>query len=130
MSVSTLNGIIFNQIKSTKTVQNIIYNAFFYFSTVFVLTKPKALPENMEKLRLENMSLCQRIYSHMKEQEIDMPKTDDCSIIARVKRLHFYSVREEFIVVWKEHEQFLSDYEERVKKSIQLHAKIGNYMTR
>lgn len=81
----------------------------------------------MEKLRLENMLLCQRVYSHMKEQEIDLPKSDDCSVIARVKRLHFYSVREEFIVVWKHHEQFLSDYEERVKKTIQRHAKIGNY---
>lgn len=83
----------------------------------------------MEKLRLENMSLCQRVYSHMKEQEIDLPKSeDDCSTIARVKRLHFYSVREEFLMVWKHHEQFLSDYEDKVKKSIQRHAKIGNFV--
>ncbi|XP_055301093.1 syntaxin-4 [Sitodiplosis mosellana] len=93
-------------------------------SQTFQSTSQKTLPENMEKLRLENMSLCQRVYSHMKEQEIDMPTADDCSVIARVKRLHFYSVREEFIVVWKHHEQFLSDYEERVKKTIQRHAKI------
>lgn len=83
----------------------------------------------MEKLRLENMSLCQRVYSHMKELEMDLPKSDDGSVIARVKRLHFYSVREEFLAVWKQHEQFLSDYEERVKKTIQRHAKIGNYVT-
>lgn len=83
----------------------------------------------MEKLRLENMSLCQRVYSHMKEIEMDLPTSDDTSIIARVKRLHFYSVREEFLDVWKQHEQFLSDYEERVKRTIQRHAKIGNYVT-
>lgn len=113
-----------------------------------------ALPEDMEKLRLENMSLCQRvfrkkkqktniypslnernstdymcskIFSHMKELEVDFPTADDGSVIARVKRLHFYSVREEFIIVWKHHEQFLLDYEERVKRTIQRHAKIGNY---
>lgn len=61
----------------------------------------------------------------MKELEIDLPKADDSSVIARVKRLHFYSVREDFMVVWKNHEQFLLDYEERVKRTIQRHAKIG-----
>lgn len=86
-----------------------------------------ALPDNMEKLRLENMSLSQRVYSHMKEHEIDLPKVDDTSVVSRVKRLHFYSVREEFIEVWKHHEQFLANYEERVKKTMQLQAKIGNY---
>lgn len=68
----------------------------------------------------------EKIFSHMKDLEIDLPKTDDSSVIARVKRLHFYSVREDFITVWKNHEQFLLDYEERVKKTIQRHAKIGN----
>lgn len=75
------------------------------------------------------MSLCQRVYSHMKELEIDLPKSDDSSVISRVKRLHFYSVREEFLDVWKQHEQFLLNYEDRVKKTIQRHAKIGIYMT-
>lgn len=82
----------------------------------------------MEKLRLENMSLCQRVYSHMKELEMDLPKSDDASVIGRVKRLHFYSVREDFLIVWKHHEQFLSNYEDRVKKTIQRHARIGIYM--
>lgn len=61
----------------------------------------------------------------MKTLEIELPEPDDSSVIARVKRLHFYSVREEFVIVWKSHEQFLLDYEERVKKTMQLHAKIG-----
>lgn len=61
----------------------------------------------------------------MKELEIDLPNSDDTSVIARVKRLHFYSVREDFLTVWKHHEQFLLDYEERVKATIQRHARIG-----
>lgn len=63
----------------------------------------------------------------MKELEIELPEPDDASVIARVKRMHFYSVREEFVVVWKNHEQFLLDYEERVKRTMQRQAKIGNY---
>lgn len=61
----------------------------------------------------------------MKELEIDLPKPSDGSIVARIKRLHFYSVREEFLHVWKDHEQFLVVYEERVKKALLRQAKMG-----
>lgn len=59
--------------------------------------------------------------------EIDLPKPSDGSIVARIKRLHFYSVREEFLHVWKDHEQFLVVYEERVKKALLRQAKMGEY---
>lgn len=71
-----------------------------------------------------------QVYSHMKELEIDLPALDDSSVVARVRRLHFYSVREDFINVWKHHEQFLLDYEGRVKKTMQRQAKIGNCITK
>lgn len=61
----------------------------------------------------------------MKELEIELPDADDSSVVARVKRLHFYSVREDFLTVWKNHEQFLLDYEERVKNTMQRQAKIS-----
>lgn len=61
----------------------------------------------------------------MKEMEIELPSTDDSSTIARVKRLHFYSVREEFLGVWKHHEQFLIEYEERLVRRARFQAQIG-----
>lgn len=63
----------------------------------------------------------------MKELEIDLPRSGDSSIVARIKRLHFYSVREEFLDVWKEHEQFLLVYEERVKKALLRQARIVDH---
>lgn len=105
-----------------------------------------ALPESVETMRHENMSLCQKVsswtppfgewkylwvkaarqvYSQMKELEVDLPKPDDGTIVARIKRLQFYSVREEFLNVWKDHEQFLLVYEERVKKALLRQARIG-----
>lgn len=66
-----------------------------------------------------------QVYSQMKQLEVDLPKPDDGSIVARIKRLHFYSVREEFLNVWKDHEQFLLVYEERVKKALLRQARIG-----
>lgn len=63
----------------------------------------------------------------MKDLEAELPIEDDGSVIARVKRLHFYSVREDFLNVWKQHEQFLLDYEEKIKRTVQRQAKIGVY---
>lgn len=68
-----------------------------------------------------------KVYSHMKELEIELPGTDDNSTIARVKQLHFYSVREEFLGVWKHHEQFLLEYEERLVRRARIQAQIGNF---
>lgn len=62
----------------------------------------------------------------MRELEIELPNGNDGSTLARVKRLHFYSVREEFLQIWKQHEQFLMEYEDRVKRALQRQAKIGN----
>lgn len=66
----------------------------------------------------------------MKELEIDLPEADDGTIVARIKRLHFYSVREEFLNVWKDQEQFLLLYEERVKKALQRQASLGKHNNR
>lgn len=62
----------------------------------------------------------------MKDLETELPIQSDGSIVARVKKLHFYSVREDFINIWRQHEQFLLDYEERLKRTVQRQAKIGN----
>lgn len=61
----------------------------------------------------------------MKDMEIDLPKTDDSCVIARVKRMNFYCIREEFLTIWKQHEHFLNEYEERLKRAVQKQARIG-----
>lgn len=63
----------------------------------------------------------------MKEMEMELPQKDDNGMVARVKRMHFYSVREEFIIIWNFHEQFLVDYEERLVRRLRNQAKIGKF---
>lgn len=63
----------------------------------------------------------------MKELEMDLPKSGDMSMVARIKRLHFYSVREDFLNVWKTHEHFLLMYEEGVKKALLRQARIVDH---
>lgn len=61
----------------------------------------------------------------MKDMEIDLPRANDSCIIARVKHMNFYCIREEFLTIWKQHEKFLNEYEERLKRAVQIQARIG-----
>jgi len=77
---------------------------------------------------MENMTICQKIYTKMKHLEEDLPFKDDVRAVARIKRSNFYLSREEFLSVWKEHEISLANYEEKLKKIIMRQAKIGIYL--
>lgn len=72
---------------------------------------------------------CDKIYSYMKEMEMELPTNSDMDTVARVKRLHFYSVREEFLIIWRYNEQFLMEYEERLVRQVQKQARIGRFST-
>lgn len=60
---------------------------------------------------------------------MDLPDGTDMATVARVKRLHFYSVREEFLLIWRYNEQFLMDYEERLMRQVQKQARIGKCLS-
>lgn len=60
----------------------------------------------------------------MHELEKDLPFKDDYEVISRVKRTNFYCVRDDFLAAWREHEHFLTVYEEKVKKALIRQAKI------
>lgn len=63
----------------------------------------------------------------MKDLEINLPFKDDYTILSRIKRTHYYSVREDFLNVWRDNELFLVNYEEKVKKTLLRQAKIGKF---
>lgn len=63
----------------------------------------------------------------MKDKEINLPDKDDCTIVARIKRTHFYCVREDFLIAWREHETFLTNYEDKLKKALISQARISNF---
>lgn len=61
----------------------------------------------------------------MKELEIDLPWKDDFTTVARIKRINFFCVRDDFLNAWREHEHFLVMHEEKIKKSLLRQAKLG-----
>lgn len=68
------------------------------------------------------------MFTKMKELEVNLPWKDDFSTLARVKRINFYCLRDDFLAAWREHEAFLVYYEERLTKSLIRQAKISTKM--
>lgn len=65
------------------------------------------------------------MFAKMKELEVNLPWKEDYSTLARVKRINFYCIRDDFLAAWREHEAFLVYYEERLTKSLIRQAKIS-----
>lgn len=99
------------------------FRKYVIVSTRKFIDQNKSLHINFKERCFTNI----KVYTQMKDLEIDLPPKKDTTVIARIKRLHFYSVREEFINVWKQHEQFLIDYEEKIKRELQHQAKISKF---
>uniref|UniRef100_A0A1L8DB90 Putative snare protein syntaxin 1 n=1 Tax=Nyssomyia neivai TaxID=330878 RepID=A0A1L8DB90_9DIPT len=103
--------------KSMKKLENEIANR---------IPTPQGATEEFEERREANMLLCQNVYNKMKKLEATLPFKDDFKAISRIKRYHFHFVREEFIDAWNEHEAFLVEYEERIKRMLKKQARIVN----
>lgn len=61
----------------------------------------------------------------MKKLEKTLPASNDFSTLARMKRIHFYCVKDDFAKSWSEQEQFLLQYEEKMKKDLMRQARLS-----
>lgn len=67
------------------------------------------------------------MFNHMKRLEVSMPDAKDFALLARIQRLNFHCIRDDFLAAWHEHEEFLVYYEERLTKSLIRQAKISEF---
>lgn len=68
-----------------------------------------------------------QMFNHMKLLDVNQPDAKDFTLLARIKRLNFHCIRDDFLTAWHEHEAFLVYYEERLTKSLIRQAKIGKF---
>lgn len=61
----------------------------------------------------------------MKDIEADLPEKNDRYVVSRIRRWQYFSTREIFNAAWQEHEEILTNYEDRVKKILQSQARLG-----
>ncbi|XP_023164800.2 syntaxin-4 isoform X2 [Drosophila hydei] len=80
----------------------------------------------MDELHNKNLRLGNHLMSRFREFKANLPPETDYSLEARMKRTLFYGLYQTFINLWQKNEQFLQNYETKVKKNLRLHSKIIN----
>uniref|UniRef100_A0A182N410 t-SNARE coiled-coil homology domain-containing protein n=1 Tax=Anopheles dirus TaxID=7168 RepID=A0A182N410_9DIPT len=80
-----------------------------------------------EKMK-ENNDLCQRIYSSIKQLEVELGD-DSCrvGVLFRIKNTQFLVIRDDYLSAYREHEEFVCYYEHRIMSLMKLEAKAMNY---
>lgn len=58
------------------------------------------------------------------ENEID---ENDLSALSRIKKIQFLLIKDFYLKTYREHEEFLNAYEEKVKKIAHMEAKISKF---
>ncbi|XP_017120527.1 syntaxin-4 isoform X1 [Drosophila elegans] len=80
----------------------------------------------MDELQNKNLRLGNTLMTRFKDFKTNLPKENDYSLEARMKRTLFYGLHQTFINLWHKNEIFLQNYETKVKKNLRLHTKIIN----
>lgn len=75
------------------------------------------LRQNTEKIGSDVMNKFQSIKTLL-------PPEKDYSTLARMKRSLYYGFSERFMVLWRRNENFFHEHEHKLKKNLQMQAKI------
>lgn len=90
-------------------------------------TNIRSYNENeMEQFRRQNLRLGHQLMSKFQEFKTNLPTEDDYSLEARMKRTLFYGLYQSYINVWTRNEEFLQNYEQKLKKNLQMQSRIIN----
>ncbi|XP_030245809.1 syntaxin-4 isoform X1 [Drosophila navojoa] len=80
----------------------------------------------MDELHNKNLRLGNHLMSRFREFKTNLPSETDYCLEARMKRTLFYGLYQTFINLWQKNEEFLQNYELKVKKNLRMHSKIIN----
>ena len=81
----------------------------------------------MDQLRKNNLRLGNQLMTKFQEFKANLPPENDYSLEARMKRTLFYGLHQSYINIWTKNEQFLQNYEQKLKKNLQMQSKISKY---
>lgn len=81
----------------------------------------------MEELRKQNIRLGNILMTKFQEFRANLPPENDYSLESRMKRTLFYGLHQNYIDIWRKNEQFLHNYETKLKQHLQLQSKISEW---
>ncbi|XP_046803146.1 syntaxin-4 [Lucilia cuprina] len=80
----------------------------------------------MDQLRKHNLRLGNQLMTKFQEFKANLPAENDYTLEARMKRTLFYGLHQSYINMWTKNEAFLQNYEQKLKKNLQMQSKIIN----
>ncbi|XP_061392625.1 syntaxin-4-like [Musca vetustissima] len=89
-------------------------------------TAIKNAENEMEELRKQNIRLGNILMTKFQEFRANLPPENDYSLESRMKRTLFYGLHQNYIDIWRKNEQFLHNYETKLKQHLQMQSKIIN----
>lgn len=80
----------------------------------------------MERIRCENLRLGNELINRFQQLKAQLPSKDDYGLEARMNRNLFYGLYRNYIEVWTRNENFLQQYEHKLKTNLQIQSRISN----
>ncbi|KAI8127881.1 Syntaxin-4 [Lucilia cuprina] len=82
--------------------------------------------KEFNKLRADSIKIGNDIIKRFKKLESKLPDPEDSSTLARMKRTLYFGFFQQYILLWSKNEQFLMDFEQKLKKRLQMQSQILN----
>ncbi|XP_058442949.1 syntaxin-4 isoform X2 [Malaya genurostris] len=88
----------------------------------------KVIRSKVEKMMERNIELCKHIHMAIKQLHTDMEQ-EECrgSALFRIKHTQFIVIKDDYLSAYREHEEFVSYYEDKIKNLMKKEAKAMNY---
>ncbi|XP_055385396.1 syntaxin-4 [Condylostylus longicornis] len=78
----------------------------------------------LDTLRNKNLSLGQKLMTTFNTLKINLPDDKNFTLESRIKRGLFYGLQKYYNIIWHKNENFLTNYETKLKKQLLHNAKI------
>lgn len=82
------------------------------------------LEKEFDKLRSDSVKIGHDVIKRLKKLESSLPAASDFTALARMKRLLYYGFFQQYVTIWTHKEQFLTDFEQKLKKKLQIQSQI------
>lgn len=76
------------------------------------------------KLRQTTEQIGTDVMNKLQSFKTLLPPENDYSTLARMKRLLYYGFSERFMMIWRRNDEFFQEHEHKLKKNLQMQAKI------
>ncbi|XP_055586042.1 syntaxin-4 isoform X2 [Uranotaenia lowii] len=118
---SELTSWIRNIRKNIEEMQQSVGTPSFHYND-------KAIREKVEKKMDQSLDLCRQIYASIKRLQDELEQETDKrgTVLFRIKHTQFLVIKDDYLSAYREHEEFVNYYEEKIKKLMKMEAMAMN----